>query len=376
MAKLKAPISAAEFAQSLDALIGKIKKPHIAVGVSGGPDSMALCLLAQDWAKARGGKMLALHVNHGYREEAAVEAQQVKVWLKRRGIRVKILKWHHTEIKTARQEKARDARYALLQKACVKNRIGHLLLAHQAEDQAETVLMRLAKGSGVRGLAGIPAQRAMNAVQLLRPLLDFPKARLIQTCKMAGQEFLTDPSNNRAAYARGRLRRVLPLLVKEGMNVESLCRLAQRMQAAGAALQFYENQLYGKIVKSNGAEISLSLSLLRKQPQDMVLRLLNRAIEQAADNPPLATAAPKSPIKYQALQNLWHSLKEQSPAKAKTIGGVILRKQNQLLILTKEPPRRASQIGQVKAGKPKQTPKRAKSRKAKKAGVLKHGGLA
>jgi tRNA(Ile)-lysidine synthase len=178
----------------------------LAVAVSGGPDSMCLCLLADAWARARGGEVSALTVDHGLRPTSACEARQVGDWLGARGIGHHVLGWTGPKPATGVQEAARAARYRLLGDRCRAAGTLHLLLAHHQDDQAETVALRQARGSGVEGLAGMAAVRELAGLHLLRPLLGVPKARLLATLEAAGQSWLEDPSNLAPTFARSRLR--------------------------------------------------------------------------------------------------------------------------------------------------------------------------
>jgi tRNA(Ile)-lysidine synthase len=178
----------------------------LAVAVSGGPDSMCLCLLADAWARARGGAVSALTVDHGLRPTSALEARQVGDWLRGRGIGYHVLTWAGPKPATGIQEAARAARHGLLADWCRAAGTLHLLLAHHLDDQAETVTLRAARGSGPEGLAGMAAVRELAGVRLLRPLLGVPKARLLATLEAAGQPWLEDPSNLAPVFARSRLR--------------------------------------------------------------------------------------------------------------------------------------------------------------------------
>lgn len=206
MAENAAPLTQAEFAALLDTLGPFEPQSHMAVAVSGGPDSMALALLTHRWAHARGGAVVGLVVDHGLREESAHEAAQACHWLERLGIAGQILTWAARKPTTGIQAAARAARMELLAAACRQRSILHLLLAHHRDDQAETVALRQAAGSGPTGLAGMAAVRELPGVRLLRPLLAIPKARLLATLAAAGQPWLVDPANQATRFARGRLR--------------------------------------------------------------------------------------------------------------------------------------------------------------------------
>lgn len=180
--------------------------PHLAVAVSGGGDSMALALLADGWARGRGGRITALTVDHGLRPEAAAEAAQVASWCRARGIEHVLLRRAGPALSSGIQAKARTARYRLLEAWCRERFVLHLLLAHQREDQVETVLMRIERGSNVDGLAGMSAVAERGAVRLLRPLLGVPRERLRAFLRSQGQGWIEDPSNRNPAFTRVRIR--------------------------------------------------------------------------------------------------------------------------------------------------------------------------
>ncbi len=208
------PLSDVEFSALMAACGPFEDTPVVAVAVSGGADSMALAVLAQGWAQAIGGRVQAFTVDHGLRPESEAEAQQVASWLNAYGIDHQILSWRGPKPSRSIQEKARDARYALLTEACRAHGILHLLLAHHADDQTETVLIRAARGSGVEGLRGmlaisappLPGPRWPRAA---RPLLPVAKARLVATLSARGLSWIEDPSNHNALYTRVRLRQTM-----------------------------------------------------------------------------------------------------------------------------------------------------------------------
>jgi tRNA(Ile)-lysidine synthase len=232
-----APLDAAEFAALMARFAPFEVQPDLAVAVSGGADSMALALLADGWARARGGAVTALTVDHRLRPDSAAEAAQVAAWLGARGIAHRILVRDGPPPAGDVQAAARSARYRLLEGWCERAQIVHLLTAHHREDQAETLLLRLARGSGLDGLAGISAVTEHAACRVLRPLLPVARARLAATLAARGQAWLDDPSNRDPTYARARLRRSAALLAGEGLTPERLADTAARLGRARAALE-------------------------------------------------------------------------------------------------------------------------------------------
>lgn len=201
------PIGRAEFAALLKPVEPFEPEPRIAVGVSGGPDSTALALLAGRWARDRQGSILALVVDHGLRPESAAEAALVAERLTNRGMAVRVLTRCGPRPAGGIQAAAREARMSLLGEACRELGILHLMLGHQREDQAETVAMRSRRGSGDTGRAGMAAVREIRGLRLLRPLLGIPRRRLVATLRAMNEPWLEDPSNRDLRFDRARLRR-------------------------------------------------------------------------------------------------------------------------------------------------------------------------
>ncbi len=201
-----APLTLPEFAASLTAIGGFETRPLIAVAVSGGPDSMALMLLADRWARMRGGRAWGITVDHGLRRESADEARTVGSWLGARGIPHDILRWCGPKPASGVQEAAREARYRLLTAWCRERCCLHLLAAHHLDDQIETHLIRNRAGSGVDGLAAMSAVRELSSCRLVRPLLAVSRERLAALLAAEEQPFLRDPSNMNPAFERARLR--------------------------------------------------------------------------------------------------------------------------------------------------------------------------
>ena len=231
------PLCDLEFV-GLMAAVGPFEsRPHVAVAVSGGPDSLALCLLAETWARARGGRVTALTVDHGLRSGSADEALAVGRWLKARDIDHHILAWRGAKPASGVQAAARAARYRLLGRWCRQAGVLHLFLAHHLDDQAETFLMRLGSGSGVDGLAAMSAIVDKPSARLIRPLLGVAKVRLEATLRELGQDWIEDPSNRDAKFARTAARAELSALAAAGLTAARLVQTASAMAGARIALE-------------------------------------------------------------------------------------------------------------------------------------------
>lgn len=256
------------------------KNPALAVAVSGGADSMALLLLADEWARANGGRAIALTVDHGLRKESAAEARQVGKWCKARGIEHHILRWKTKKPRSAIQAKAREARYALLTGWCRKNKILHLLTAHHLNDQAETLLLRLSRGSFIEGLAAIPAVSTRGGVRLLRPLLGVPKASLASLLAAKRQPWIEDPSNLNRRYARNAIRpHISESCAKQAGD------LARRLGAIRRELEHALAKVMVRAVNIYPDHAVLKMDAFEKLPQDQAIRLLSAMLSTLAGLP-------------------------------------------------------------------------------------------
>lgn len=284
------PLSEAEFAEAMAALGSFERKPALAVAVSGGADSLALVLLAAGWAKMRSGSVTALTVDHRLRSGSTLEAEQVGRWMRALSIDHHILPWDETKPKTTSQDHARRVRYRLLADWCRKAQVFHLLLGHHRRDQAETVAMRIARGSSEAGLAAMAGVVEMPAVRLLRPLLEVPPARLRAFLEASGQPWIEDPSNHDLRFSRTAVRSAL---MAEATTEAALARLAARMAR--------------RRVSRNLAAARLAAGCIRLHPAGF-----------ATLDPAGLTRAPH-PVALSALQNLVGCLsgREYSPPVAK-----------------------------------------------------------
>ncbi|GEO80670.1 tRNA lysidine(34) synthetase TilS [Pararhodospirillum oryzae] len=222
------PIDSAAFARLMAPLGPFEPAPALAVGVSGGVDSVVLLALAIEWARARGGLVLALCVDHGLRPAARAEAARVVALAARLGAQALVLTRPDPPPPAALQAEARAFRLRALLDACAGHGVLHLLLAHHQGDQAETVLQRLARGSGPDGLAAMAPVTLRPQARILRPFLGLPKAALIATAQARGLDWDEDPSNANPAFERVRWRQALPDLGRLGLSAPALARVAAR----------------------------------------------------------------------------------------------------------------------------------------------------
>jgi tRNA(Ile)-lysidine synthase len=288
------PISA----QHAKTLFADLKAaPAIVLAVSGGPDSVALMWLIARWRRdlAVAPRLVAVTVDHGLRAEAAREAREVKRLARELDLPHRTMRWTGAKPKSGLPAAARAARYRLLAQAARSIGATCILTAHTRDDQAETLLMRLLRGSGIAGLAAMARTSARDDVVLVRPLLDVPKSKLVATLNKAKVAFADDPTNRDIAFTRPRLRSLLPLLAAEGGDARGLARLASRLARANAAVDVLADgaERYLALTDAaaqtkprahqspaNNAAVEFDAARFAAMPEEIRLRLLMRAINR------------------------------------------------------------------------------------------------
>ena len=271
--------------------------PTLVLAVSGGPDSTALLVLAARWRKLlkQPPKLVAVTIDHALRPESKREAAAVKRLARSLGVEHRILRWTGRKPKTGLQEAARIARYRLLAEVANKVRARHVLTAHTLDDQAETVLFRLARGSGVSGLAGmgfiapVPVREG-SALLLGRPLLKVPKSRLIATLNSAKISYADDPTNCDPRFARPRFRALMPALAREGLTTERLARLAGRVERVEDAVFHALKDAQTRIAPEpwpDAGPVTMGAQAVAGLPPEIRLRLLGRAIDRTGSEGPV-----------------------------------------------------------------------------------------
>jgi tRNA(Ile)-lysidine synthase len=258
--------------------------PAVVLAVSGGPDSVALLWLAARWRSKlkRGPRLIAVTIDHGLRKKAKREARDVKHLARTLGIEHRTLRWREAKPRTGVPAAAREARYRLLAEAARASGATHVATAHTRDDQAETLLMRLLRGSGVAGLSAMAAETEREGVLLARPLLDISKSELSATLEAAGIGFADDPSNRDVAFTRPRLRALMPALAAEGADTRTLARLASRLARANAAVEVLADgaERYLTLTDRSASHGGYDARAFAALPEEIRLRLLRRAIDR------------------------------------------------------------------------------------------------
>jgi tRNA(Ile)-lysidine synthase len=325
----------------LDSLFSELARyRRVILAVSGGPDSTAMLVLARLWRGQRrtGPRLVVATVDHRLRPESKAEAAEVARLAARLGMPHEILTWSGEKPATGLQEAARDARYRLLGRLANKIGADAIATAHTLDDQAETMLMRLARGSGLAGLAGIKQKTARDGVALLRPLLGVPKARLVATLRTADIAYAEDPSNEDGAFTRVRLRRLAPALAAEGITAARLASVARRLARADRALEAVVDELFaekGGNSKRRGGPVGFDAGVLFKLPDEVAIRALGRAIDRAGD---------EGPVELGKLEDLYFALVEAYRGKQglkRTLAGAAASLARGRLTVVRAPARRS-----------------------------------
>jgi tRNA(Ile)-lysidine synthase len=325
-------------------------KSGLVLGVSGGPDSTALLFLIARWRARlkRGPKLLAVTVDHGLRRGSRREATAVKRLAAALGVPHRTVRWTGAKPRTGIQELAREMRYRLLADAARKAGAQSILTAHTLDDQAETVLFRLARGSGLRGLGGMAWSSPLptsgkRELLLVRPLLSVPKARLIATLRAARITFVEDPTNQDPRFTRPRLRRLMPVLAAEGLDAGRLALLAARARRANAAIDWTVCGLAARFLpgRRDSGAIVLPIRDFRHWPAEVALRLLKKAIELTGG---------EGPAELGKLEALFAALHGGGASRfRRTLAGSMVTLMAGDLKIERAPPRRVSMPGRRKA---------------------------
>jgi tRNA(Ile)-lysidine synthase len=308
----------------------------VLLAVSGGADSTALLVLAAEWAKALKTEVSAATVDHGLRAGSGAEAKKVAALAKTLGVAHRVLVWKGEKPATGIEEAARTARYALLDDAAKKAGATHLATAHTRDDQAETVLMRFAAGSGPAGLAGMRAASKRGSVLHVRPFLDVPKARLVASLKERGLDWSEDETNLNARFARPRLRAAREVLEREGLTAERLAVLAGRMGRMADAVERVAAAAWPDVAYQDGSRTVLDGEVLLALPEEIALRVLIRAVDGHSGQTPDRLA--KNEALLSTVREAIRSGKEAS----RTLAGAKIAVQKGQVVVTEAPPRRGT----------------------------------
>jgi tRNA(Ile)-lysidine synthase len=255
--------------------IQKYKNTPVALAISGGVDSMAL----MNWYAATNLPAVVLHVNHKLRTESEIEAKYVKTASKKLGLKCEILEWARGKPKTGIEAAARTARYELMINWCRKNNIGVLMTAHQADDQIETFLMNLGRGSGVYGLGGIRPESQRDGIIIARPLLNVFRDELENWCDSNNIKYFKDSMNEDESFTRVKIRKNRHVLKsKLGISDDRILLATKNVSRARDALEQIINYQLSN-VKFDGRRAFFSAITLFSLPDELQLKFLGELIK-------------------------------------------------------------------------------------------------
>ncbi|OYU89853.1 MAG: tRNA lysidine(34) synthetase TilS [Bradyrhizobiaceae bacterium PARB1] len=334
------PISSAE---SRPLFVAFARAPAVVVAVSGGPDSVALLWLMARWRRARktGPALHAVTVDHGLRQESASEARAVARLAVSLGVPHRTLRWTGDKPAAGLPAAARNARYALLARAARAAGATHVVTAHTRDDQAETVLMRMARGSGLAGLAAMTAQTERDGIRIARPLLQVSKAALIATLDKAGIAYVVDPTNADPHFTRPRLRALMPGLAAEGLDPYTLTRLSARMARADAALELMTDGAERYLALTGPGPVPEAIHAARFMglAEEIRVRLLLRIIDRVGH---------EGPAELGKVETLSSAMEQATKAGGsgillkQTLAGAVIALTADRLKIAPAPPRRAA----------------------------------
>lgn len=265
---------AERFAAVMAVLLPASLPQRLGLAVSGGSDSLALMALAADWAAPRSVALTVFSVDHGLRLEAASEVAAVGAAARASGLGFEPLQWNGWDGQGNLQNAAREARRALIARRATDLGIAHIALGHTRDDQAETLLLRLARGSGVDGLAAMAGRRETGPVTWLRPLLDITRAELRAELTRRGIGWTEDPSNDDTRFDRVRARRIMAALAPLGVSADRLAQTAAHMGRARAALEDATDELSAATTRLEAGDLVIARPEWLAAPQELRDRLL------------------------------------------------------------------------------------------------------
>ena len=307
--------------------LDRLNKKKYVVAVSGGPDSLALAALTKAYSYQKKLKFCYILIDHKLRKNSHLEALRTKKLLKKQKINLKIL-INKKKINKNVQAEARVTRYEILTKYCKKNNIGIVITAHNLEDQVETFLIRLSRGSGLKGLSSMKLlSKIENKVVLFRPLLDVKKEHLINISKNIFGKYIKDPSNKDLKFLRTRVRNLKKPLENSGIKYEQIFKSIQNLSYSKDILERQFNNIYKNLVKKKNQEILINFKKYKKLELEIKIALINQSVKKLRKN--------YYDIRSKKVINLIKNINK-SNFKKSTLGGCIFFKKGENLCLKVE----------------------------------------
>ncbi len=264
--------------------LDKLKRKSFVIAVSGGPDSLALVTLSKIYSVNKKVRFYYVLVNHNIRKKSLKEAREVQYLLKKNKIHLVILN-NKKKINKNIQSNARKTRYKLLSDYCTKKKVRNIITAHNLEDQVETFLIRLSRGSGLKGLSSMKLiTKIENNLSLIRPLLDIKKKLLIKISKLTFGKYIKDPSNKDKKFLRTKIRNLQTPLKKSGINYDQIIKSINNLASSDETLDNYFKEKFSKVLIKSRKSVTIRLNKFLELEKEFKIRVINFAIKELRNN--------------------------------------------------------------------------------------------
>ena len=307
--------------------LNSLQEKKYVVAVSGGPDSLALVALTKAYTFCKKTKFYYVLIDHNIRKNSGLEAKKVQNILKKKNLKLRVYLNKKNIVKNIQAE-SRNARYDILKNFCIKNSIKVILTGHNLEDQVETFLIRLSRGSGLKGLSAMKSLSKINSqVSLFRPLLDTHKQSLVKISKTIFGTYLKDPSNKNKKYLRSKIRNLKKPLEKSGIKYEKIFKSIQNLSQSKITLEQHLNKIFKKLIIKANNEILINFKNYKDLNMDTKIALINHSVKQLKSN--------YYDLRSKKVENLISNL-DKKDFKNSTLGGCVFFKKGEYLCLKAE----------------------------------------
>ena len=302
-------------------------KPHIGVGVSGGPDSLALSFLTKIYSLKKSLDVKYFLVDHRLRNNSTLEAKSVQKLLKNFNINVNILTWKGSKPKKNIQSISRDKRYELLIKKANKFKIENILLGHHLDDLFENFFIRILRGSGLNGLISLDKETQRDGINLIRPLINFNKKDLIYISNFIFGSYVLDPSNEDDKFKRVKVRNFLKQLGLEGLDRNKFYLTIKNLKLANENIKFYVK----KNLEKNATILQKKENIILRedffsQSEEVVFRSFVEVIKFVGKK--------YYPVRGKKIVRIINLIGTKTSFKV-TLGGCVIKKVNGTVLLSK-----------------------------------------
>ncbi len=308
----------------------KLDKDFI-VGVSGGPDSLALCFLTKVYSIKKSLNVYYYIVDHRLRKNSSDEAQSVKNLLKKNNIKSDILRWYGKKPLSNIQSLARNKRYTLLNNEAKKLNITNILTGHHIDDLYENFFIRFSRGSGLKGLVSFSEKTQRDKVNILRPLLSFEKKQLNYVTTKVFNSYIEDPSNKETKFKRVRIREYVKNLQDDGLDKNKFLLTIKNLTDSNETIKFYvaKNLKDNSYIYDDNSKIIINKEFFN-QPHEVIFRSLTEIIKLVGNNYYF--------VRGKKVDALIDKLKDKTTINLKlTLGNCVINKVKQSVIVRKEP---------------------------------------